>query len=129
MIKNPHAIAAALALALLVALGPAACPSKHEPGVSSSYRSQWTTVAADTQATTEAARTVLESEGLKEVKATATNLDGTASAKKADGTPINVTVRKKGDKYSEVSATVGTVGDPEVGAEIVRKIKQRAEGK
>jgi hypothetical protein len=123
------AFAAALGVALVLAFGPLACESSKEPGVTSSYRSQWTTIAADTKATTDAARAVLESEGLKEIKAESTMVDGTASGKKADGTPVKVSIKKKGDNYSEVTATVGTVGDPAIGAEIVRKIKERAEGK
>ena len=41
-----------------------ACKTPHEEDVTSSYRSQWTYVAADTQTTTKAARTVMERDGL-----------------------------------------------------------------
>ena len=130
MSRITSAPVAALTLAVVLALatGPLACQSS-EPGVTTSLRSQWTTVKADTKATTEAARAVLEAEGLKEVKAESTMFDGTASGKKADGTNIKVSIKKASDNYSEVTATVGTMGDSEIGAEIVRKIKQRAEGK
>jgi hypothetical protein len=103
------------------------CQSRKEPGVTSSYRSQWTTVSADTRTTTEAARAVLESQGLKDVRADATNVDGTASAKKADGTEIKVSVRKKGEGASEVTTTVGALGDPTLGAEITRRISETAQ--
>jgi hypothetical protein len=105
-----------------------ACQSHHEEGVTSSYHSQWTDVAADTKTTTNAAKAVLEAEGLKDIKASSTDLDGTAEAKKADGTDISVTV-KKVDKGSQVSVTVGTLGDPTIGAELAKKIKDKAEGK
>lgn len=122
--RNTLIVAAALTLGLALS----ACQSKHESGVKSSYRSQWTSVAADTAATTSAARTVLEEEGLRDVKADSTNLDGTARGKKADGTEIKVAVKKQTDTTSQVSVTVGTIGDPAVGAEIAKKIKMRAEG-
>jgi hypothetical protein len=119
-------ISFALAVALPLLL--CACASHHEEGVTSSYHSQWTVVNADTKTTTEAARAVLEAEGLNEIKATSTNVDGTASAKKADGTKVDVAVKKKTDTSSEVSLSVGTLGDPALGAEMVKKIKTRAEG-
>jgi len=127
-ITSAPTVALTLAIALALATGPLACQSS-EPGVSTSGRSQWTTVKADTKATTDAARAVLESEGLKEVKAESTMYDGVATGKKADGTAVKVSIKKSSDNYSEVTATVGTMGDSEIGAEIVRKIKQRVEAK
>jgi hypothetical protein len=110
----------------IVALAFAGCASKHEKGVSSSYKSQWVNVKADTVKTTNAAKAVLEAEGLKDVTASSTNLDGTATAKKADGTVIKVSV-KKIETGSDVSVSVGTLGDPKLGADLVAKIKARAE--
>jgi hypothetical protein len=109
-------------------LGSAACQSHHEEGVTSSYHSQWTDVAADTKTTTDAAQAVLTDQGLKDVKAQSTNVDGTAEGKKADGTRVAVTIQRK-DAGSQVSVTVGTLGDPALGAEIAKKIKDRAESK
>jgi hypothetical protein len=117
--------AAALFSGLVLVAG---CQSTKEPGVTSSYHSQWTTVNADTRATTDAARAVLQEQGLRDVAADSTNVDGKATAKKADGTEVKITVRKKGENASEVTTTVGTVGDPTLGAEIVRRIKDRVEG-
>lgn len=114
----------------IVALGSAAfigCASKHEEGVTSSYRSQWTMVAADTMATTEAAKAVLSDRGLKDVTGESTKLDGKASAKMADKTEVKVTVTKEGTG-SKVNVTVGMMGDPAVGAEIAKAIKVKAEG-
>ena len=105
-----------------------ACKSPHEEGVTSSYRSQWTYVAADTKTTTNAARTVLERDGLTDVRASSTDVDGTVEAKKSDGKLVSVAV-KKVDNGSQVSVTVGTVGDPAVGAGLAKKIKTEAEGK
>jgi len=101
------------------------CQSGHE-GVKSDYRSQWTTVSADTAKTTDAAKAVLQEEGLKDIKASSTNLDGTAHAKMADGTKVDVSIKKEGSG-SQVSVVVGTMGDPTVGASIAKKIKDRAE--
>jgi hypothetical protein len=120
-------IAIALMVGSLLGLVSTACQSHHEEGVTSSYHSQWTNVAADTKTTTDAAKSVLESEGLKEVKASSTSVDGTAEAKKADGTDISVAI-KKIDTGSQVSVTVGTLGDPALGAELAKKIKDKAEG-
>jgi hypothetical protein len=108
------------------ALGTA-CQSSHEEGVKSNLHSQWTDVNASTQATTDAAKAVLEDQGLKDVKGSATNVDGKASGKMADDTKVNVAVKKNTDKSSQVSVTVGTMGDPKLGAEIARKIKMKAE--
>lgn len=118
------------ATVLAIALGSAGfvgCASQHEEGVKSSYHSQWTKVAADTEATTNAARAVLEDRGLKNVTSSATKLDGKASGKLADNTEVKVTVNKDGTATSQVSVTVGTLGDPALGAEIARAIKDRAE--
>lgn len=114
-------VATFAALALLVG-----CKSSEE-GVKTNYKTQWTTVNADTAKTTNAAKAVLEAEGLKEVSASSTNVDGKASGKMADGTKVNVTVQKEG-QMSEVSVNVGTLGDPGLGAELAKKIKTKAEG-
>jgi hypothetical protein len=114
-----------LAGALLVG----ACKSTHEEDVKSNMRTQWTTVNADTEATTSAAKSVLEDEELKEVSASSTALDGKASGKKADGTKIDVTIKRKAEKSSEVSVTVGAMGSPTLGANIAKRIKDKAEGR
>lgn len=117
-----------LAVAALL-LGFAGCASRHESGVTSDYRTQWTTVAAGTKATTDAAKAVLEQRELKDVSASSTAVDGVAKAKMADGTKVTVDVKKQGEAASEVSVTVGTLGDPKLGADIVKQIKMRAEEK
>jgi hypothetical protein len=104
------------------------CASKHASGVKSDYRSQWTKVAADTQQTTDAAKSVLEEHALKDITASATTVDGVAKGKMADGTKIHVDV-KKADAGSELSVTVGTLGDPKLGAKLVSEIKAKAEAK
>jgi hypothetical protein len=116
------------AFVLAAGLIGAGCQSTHEEGVKSNMRTQWTDVMADTKTTTDAAKAVLMEEGLKDVSAEATNMDGKATAKMADGTKITATVEKKGDNKSQVSVNVGTMGSPTRGAEIAKKIKVRAEG-
>ena len=107
----------------------AGCQSTHEEGVTSDMRSQWTTVMANTEASTAAAKAVLESEGLKDITASSTAVDGKATGKKADGTKIDVSIKKKTDTSSEVTVTVGTMGSPTLGAELAKKIKEKAEAK
>lgn len=105
------------------------CKSKHQEGVKSNLRTQWVDVAADTEKTTDAAKDVLEDEGLREVNAEATSFDGKATGKMADGTKVTVTVKKKTDAISQVSVNVGTMGSPTAGADIAKKIEMRASGK
>ena len=121
------ALCATIALGL-VAVTSGGCKSTHEEGVKSNMMSQWADVNANTKVTTDAAKAVLEQEGLMEVKASSTNLDGKASAKMADGTKVNVNVTKKSDTTSQVEVTVGTMGSPTRGAELAKKIKMKAEG-
>ncbi len=113
----------ACALALFVV----GCASKHEEGVKSDYMTQWTMVAADTKVTSAAAKNVLESREFKEVMASSTTEDGYATAKMADGTKVKVDIKRK-DAGSEVSVTVGTIGDPKLGADLAKQIKMKAEG-
>jgi len=40
-----------------------------------------------------------------------------------------VAVKKESENLSQVSVTVGTLGDPSLGAEMAKKIKARAEMK
>jgi hypothetical protein len=103
------------------------CKSTHEEGVKSNLHSQWTNVNADTRATTDAAKAVLSDQGLKDVSGSATNVDGKAMGKMADGTKVNVDVKKLNDRASQVSVTVGTMGDPKLGAEIAKEVKMKAE--
>ena len=104
------------------------CKTPHEEGVTSSYRSQWTYVAADTNATTDAAKTVMLRDGLTDIKTSTTDAGGTVEAKRSDGKEVSVAV-KKVDNGSQVSVTVGMVGDPAFGAGLAKKIKNQAEGK
>src|SRR5687768_17597797 len=112
---------------LLVTLIVPGCQSTHEKGVTSNYRSQWTSVRADVKTTTKAAESALNEAELKDVTSSSTNVDGSASGKKSDGTKVNVAVRKEKESSSQVSVTVGQMGDPELGAELAKKIKERAE--
>jgi hypothetical protein len=119
-------LSACLATFALALMG---CESHHEQGVTSNYHAQWTNVNGDTATVTDAAKSVLSEMNLRDVSGQATNVDGHAMAKKADGTKVDVTVRKnEGGAGSQVSAVVGTMGDPTLGAEIVKKIKDRVEG-
>jgi hypothetical protein len=113
--------------AVTCALALTACQSSSSKDVKSNYRSQWTDVRADVKATTAVAEQVLTEAELKDVKSSSTTVDGSASGKKADGTKVNVAIKKEGDTKSQVSVTVGTMGDPSLGADLAKKIKDRAE--
>lgn len=119
----------ALSAVLALTLGVMGCASRHEQGVKSDYRSQWINVAADTKATTEAARGVLEQRGLKGITAQSTGVDGIAKATTADGTKVTVNVKKVSDTSSQVSVIVGHLGDPKLGADLAKQIQIRAEGR
>jgi hypothetical protein len=103
------------------------CQSKHESGVKSNYMTQWAPVAANTKETTEAAKEVFEEEGLKDVTAASTAVDGKARGKLADGTEVVASVKKETEATSTLSVNVGTVGDPALGADLAKKIKGKAE--
>ena len=64
------------AFVLAAGLIGAGCQSTHEEGVKSNMHTQWTDVMADTKTTTDAAKAVLMEEGLKDVSAESTNMDG-----------------------------------------------------
>jgi len=112
----------ALSLGLVVSTG---CTSKKDPGVKSNYVSQWVNVEGNTKATTDAAKEVLTELSLKDITASATEVDGKAMGKKADGTKITCEIEKITDNTSKVKVSVGTVGDPALGEDICKKIKDK----
>lgn len=121
-------VAAILGVSAMAFVG---CASKHQEGVKSSYLWQSIDggVSTDPAATTDIAKTVLEAEGLKNVTANSTAMDGKAKGSLADGRVVDVTVKKKDNVAgSDVSVKVGTIGDPAMGAEIAKKIKVKADG-
>jgi hypothetical protein len=124
--KIAKAIVAA-SLMLGVSAGLVACKSTHESGVTSDIRTQWTDVNADTKTTTDAAKAVLMADELKKIKGEATEVDGKVTAEKADGTKVTVLI-KKVDAGSQVSVTVGVLGDSKLGADYAARIKAKAEG-
>jgi hypothetical protein len=121
-------VASAFLAAVTLFVFATGCSTKGEPDVKSDYKSQWTTVSADTKTTTDAAKAVLAGYEFKDVQASSTEVDGKATASKADGTKITVSI-SKADKGSQVSVDVGALGDPSLGAAIAEKIKQKAESK
>ena len=114
--------------ALVVAVGLLGCQSSGDKSVKTNYMQQWTTVAADVKKTTASAQDVLNEMSLLEVKSSATDVDGMASGKKANGTKIHVSIAKEGTG-SKASVQVGTMGDPDLGTSIASKIKAKAEAK
>ncbi len=112
-------------VALTLFAGMIGCASRHEQGVKSNYRQQWTAVAADTKTTTEAARAVLEERELIDLTATATAGDGVASGKPAAGRRSASTSRRRtpAARSRSPSAPSATA----LAAELASEIKARAE--
>jgi hypothetical protein len=125
MMKYALFVCALLSLGFFASTG---CTSSKDPGVKSNYLMQWVNVEGNTKATTEAAKDVLAEYGLKDITASSTSVDGKVTGKKADGTKITVDVEKITDKTSKAKVSVGTVGDPALGEEICKKIKDRLMG-
>ena len=120
--KNPLPTAA-LAVALLAATPLLSACQTDTAGVTSSYRTQSATVMAGVQDATEAAAEVLEELELRDVTSTATEVDGQATGMKADGTEVTVYADRESDTMTELSVTVGTVGEPELGKDILKKVQ------
>jgi hypothetical protein len=120
-------VTAAAALSVLSLLG-IGCASHYQEGVKSDYLSQTTMVYADPETTTNAAKQVFSDDGLTDVSATSTKVDGRASGLMADKTKVQATI-DQADRGSKLTISVGTVGDPKMGAQWAAKIKQVAEGK
>ena len=124
-----YALMAALALSVgFVLVSTSGCTSSKDPGVKSNYLMQWVNVEGDTTATTNAAKDVLTDMGMKDITAQSTTVDGRAIGKTAEGTKITIDVEKITDKTSKVKTTVGTVGDPALGEDICKKIKDKLMG-
>ena len=115
----------ALALTLGVAGTALVGCETDKAGIDSNYRSQWTMVNGDVAEATDAAEEVLSDYDLKDVDSNATELDGNAMGKMADGTAVSVDIRRATEETSEVTVTVGTLGDQTLGIEIADKIKQK----
>jgi pyridoxal/pyridoxine/pyridoxamine kinase len=109
---------------LLVATGTFTACNTDSAGVKSSYHSQWTTVGANTGKATDAAKDALQDLKLQKIEAKSTEVDGIATGYTADNKKITVDVRKVTDTTSEVSVNVGTVGDPELGKQIIAGIRK-----
>lgn len=97
----------------------------NQPGVKSTYRSQWTTVDGTTMKATEAAKDVLEDLNLKNIQSTSTAVDGNVTGYTADETKISVDVQRVTDKTSQVSVNVGSMGDPDMGKDIIARIQKK----
>ncbi|MEM9751787.1 MAG: DUF3568 family protein [Planctomycetota bacterium] len=113
-----HAVVALSALTVLTA-----CET-DVVGVETNYRSQWTTIQADVETVTAAAEEVLTALKLNDVSSNATGVDGQAVGTTADETVITVNVAKV-VAGSEVTVTVGTLGDPDLGKAIVSDIQAK----
>jgi len=109
---------------LLGAVGTISSCKTDSPGVKSDYHSQWTTVGGNTAKATDAAKDALQELKLQNIEAKSTALDGVATGFTADKKKITVDVRKVTDTTSEVSVNVGTMGDPELGKEIIARIRK-----
>lgn len=96
-----------------------------EPGVRSTYRSQYTTVTGRTDEVAKAAEDVLEDLKLQRVESRSTAIDGYATGYTADNKKIVVEIEKAGDNTSEVRVNVGNVGDPDLGKDIIARLQKK----
>ena len=113
---------------LVVALVALTACQTSQPGVKSSYAKQWANVNGDTVAATNAAKGVLEELKLRDIEARSTGVDGHAHGFKADGSRVSIDVTRIDDKTSEVSVAAGSVGDPELGKDIIGRIQKKVGG-
>ncbi len=114
------ACGAVLCLAILMA----GCKVPDRAGIKSDIRQQWMSVNADVTKTTSTAEAVLKELQLIDVKSRVTTVDGEVTATKADGTRVTVNVWKN-DGGCDVSVVIGTLGEPDLGTDILRKINDR----
>ncbi len=119
------ALLVCLALSMGFIFSTTGCTSKKDPGVKSNYLTQWANVEGNTKQATDAAKDVLTDLGLKDIDAKSTEVDGKAVGKKADGTKITCEIERITDNTSKVKVSVGSVGDPALGEDIVKKIKDK----
>ena len=96
-----------------------------QPGVKSTYRSQWTTINANTVKTTAVAKDVLQDMKLRNIESKSTAVDGNVQGFTADDTKITVDVKKVTDNTSQVSVYVGAMGDPDMGKDILAQIQHK----
>lgn len=113
----------AVALSLTAALAMSACKT-DQAGVKSTYRSQYATVDANVDHTAAAAEAALTALELKDVESSHTSVDGRVVGKLADKTKVTVSITRATDTTSEVSVNVGKLGDPELGKDILARIKK-----
>ena len=113
------------ALVLLLPLGVLPGCQTPQSGVKSAFGSQFAIVSATVEETTEAAVAVLEALGVEEVTATSTEIDGEITGFTADRTRVEVYTVREDEGKTELSVTVGAVGDAATGAEIIARIRQR----
>jgi hypothetical protein len=114
------------AILITTAASFTACQTS-QPGVKSSYRSQWTTIDATTTKATEMAKDVLADLKLKNVQANSTAVDGNVEGFTADNTEVSVEVERVTNKTSQVSVYVGAMGDPDLGKDILARIQEKAD--
>src|SRR5688572_32484919 len=115
-----------LAMSAIVAtLGVVPACKTDEPGVKSTYRSQYTTMVGNTGKVTEAAEEVLKDMKLQRVTSKSTEVDGLATGYTADGKKITVEIERDSDTTSEVRVNVGQMGDPDLGKTIISRMEQK----
>ena len=115
-----RALAGVAVLCLVILL--AGCKVADTSGIRSTIRQQWMTVNTDVAKATASAEAVLKEMRLIDVTSRVTAVDGEVTAIKADGTRVAVHIAKK-DLGCEVSVVIGTLGEPDLGTDILRKIK------
>ena len=107
--------------------GVAALPAckTDQPGVKSTYRSQYTTVSGNTTKVTKVARDVLDDLKLQKIDSKSTAVDGWATGYTADNKKITVDIKRVSDNTSDVWVNVGSMGDPDMGKDILARMQKK----
>lgn len=96
-----------------------------DPGVKNNQFTQYTTMQTGTAEATQAAEAVLNDLGLRDVQSSSTNVDGWAKGALADKTPVHVDLDRKTDTTIGISVRVGDFGNPELGQEIISRVREK----
>lgn len=83
------------------------------------------TVNGTPQKVVEASKGVLEEKELRDVHGDATGVDGSASARMASDTKIEITVKRQDEKTCKLSIRVGTFGDEKLSQDLLDRIRAK----
>ena len=83
------------------------------------------TVNGTPQRVIEVSKEVLEEKELRDVHGDATGIDGSASARLASDTKVEIHVNRRDDKTCKISIRVGTFGDEKLSQDLYDRIRAK----